>query len=174
MIDSLLQTANNMSRLTHQSKELPSAKPKYIPIKAKQGASKRKSRKRVRFLEQRNRIIVKEPEINIWACWYHPGEYRMFQYGARQTLNALVKGGCDPSSLDPSEHCLRGLEKHQLPAEVRAIYRQQNQQFKRFIIGEHYRLRKAGVNDPESLKAISTLYTAPAKSYAMRLAFRTD
>ena len=103
--------------------------------------------------------------------WYDANEYRGFQLEARDTLFALYRAGNDPCLLDPSQHCLRGLEKHQLPTQVRALYKARNKQFIRLIIGEYSRLRMARVADAErQLFDISELYTIPAKTYAMHLA----
>ena len=95
---------------------------------------------------------------------------------ARTTIIALFQAGNDPFQLDPSEHCLRGLEKHQFPPQVRAVYKAQNRQFIRLIICEYGRLREARVaNVEQHLRDMSTLYTVPAKTYALHLALsRTD
>jgi len=102
---------------------------------------KKRNPKRVRFSEQKI-IIWREHDDDIWACWFHPKEYRTFLAGARQTVLAFRNEGARAQlQLDPSEHCLLGLERHQLSAEARAIYRHQNKEFKRFLISQHTRLR---------------------------------
>ena len=126
----------------------------------------------MRFEEQRNTVIPQEEvEAPLSSSWYHPIEYRQMQLDARNTLIALLRAGNDPFRLDPSEHCLRGLEKHQFPPHVRAVYRARNKQFIKLITAEYIRLREAGVPDAElQLHMMSAMYSVPAKTYALHLA----
>jgi hypothetical protein len=130
------------------------------------------NRKRVRFEEYHNAVIPQEEGQHFtFFPWYNPEEYRSFQMEARNTILAYFQVGNDPFQLDPAEHCLRGLEKHQFPPRFRAILKAQNKQFINLIIGEYSRLREARVADVErKLHDMSTLYTNPAKVYAMHLA----
>ena len=168
---------SRLSSTTHSAKAAPHSK--RTQSKTRRCA---KSRKRVQFAEQHNRIIgtvdgncsSTNDASDVQTKWYRLDEYRNFQLEARRTLAALLERGNDPSALDPSEHCLRGLEKHQIPPKARAMYKEQNRQFIRLIICEHLRLRQQGVTDPECLKKLSSMYTVPARNYAMFLAQRSD
>ncbi|CAB9513249.1 expressed unknown protein [Seminavis robusta] len=143
---------------------------KRVPHKAKPTIG----RKRVRFEEQRNKIIAKDQGTSLEDAWYNHKEYRSFQMDARRTVLAFVKTGTDPALVDPSQFCLRGLEKHQIPSKARALYKSQNRHFIRLIVCEHVRLQKQGSQDVDGqLQAMSSMYTVPAKAYAMHLATHT-
>lgn len=109
-------------------------------------------KKRVRFApEDQNKIVHHNVDTDDWAKWYNNEEYFNFRMDARRTIMAFREAGNNVSYLDPTEHCLRGLEKHQLP-EVRAYRKQLNKRFIRLVICQHVRLCQAGIQDPDCLK----------------------
>lgn len=133
------------------------------------------SRKSVRFEEHRNNVIPRpqtEETSSFFSSWYDAIDYRNFQLDARNTMIAYFQSGNNPFLLDPSQHCLRGLEKHQFPPQVRALYKAQNRQYIRLISSEYSRLREARVADVErQVHEMCALYTVPAKTYARHLTF---
>jgi len=146
---------------------------KRVQIKTKRRVKKNGGiRKRVQFAETNNTVIPRDQSIDVFTLWYNENEYRNFLLDARRTLLELRRANKDVSQLDPSEYCIRGLEKHQLPVQARAMYKEQNREFIRFIICEHVRLRQEGKAPDETLKALSCAFTNPAQRYAHYLAHR--
>jgi hypothetical protein len=168
-------TAKPLCTTMKKLPNLPSDSEKRVPHRATKSRML-EGRKRVRFEEQRNKIIAREAsKSGLEESWYNHTEYRSFQVDARRTMMAFSNVGNDPTLLDESLHCLRGLEKHQFPPHARALYKYQNRQFIRLIVYEHFRLRKQGIMEVEGqLQAMSSLYTVPAKAYAMHLARHSD
>jgi hypothetical protein len=132
-----------------------------------------KPKKRVRFAEDKNKEVVVQDQVNEDDRWYSQIEYQRFLWDVRRTLAALRKAGDETSSLDSTEYCLRGLEKHRSP-EARALNKVQNREFVRLIALHHYSLSQAGVSDPDGLKEMSSTFTDPTRMHAIYLASQSD
>lgn len=101
--------------------------------------------------------------------WYQPHDYYAFDRARRATVSAVLRVRGNLGQLDPTEHCVRGLEqslskRHYLERKVQAVRCKQmvlqQQQYQRYIHG-------GVVSDPESLQAVSRMFSEQSSKYAL-------
>lgn len=119
-------------------------------------------RRKVKFAPTRLvRKISVQPKEEQSKLWYQPADYSAFAYDRRSTLNAVHQVRGDLTYLDPSKYCLRGLEQQ---LTKRQVYerRQRSLQYRHVVLQQQHYQRYSGISDPQSLKAVSELFSKQA------------
>jgi hypothetical protein len=92
-----------------------------------------------------------------------------FHLDCTQTIQALKRARGDPSSLDPSVHCLRGLEKR-ISSKYNRERRLQQLNIIRLVLKAQEEQRKSGIIDPERIKSLSKTLSRMSRDQAFELA----
>jgi len=132
---------------------------KVSPTKAKRTAAKAvRPKKRVKFATTaavQTRAISQE---ELKDTWYGPEEYARFENDRRLTICAMQTCKGDLKSLDSEQHCIRGLE--QLASAKQVLARKYScMQYTRMVLEEQYLQRCAGKANPDSLQAVSEMFS---------------
>lgn len=123
---------------------------------------------RVRFAPTKKVANLHRSREDLDKSWYHQSEYTAFDQERKRTVAAVHKANGDLSCLDPRVFTISGLEHH--------LYRQQmiarkvkTMHHVRSVLKQQYSNRCTGVNDPESLRCVSELFsTQPSKRAHLR------
>ena len=90
--------------------------------------------------------------------WYGPEEYSRFEDDRRRTICAMQTCKGDLNSLDSEQYCIRGLE--QLMSAKQVLARRHNSmQYIRVVLEQQYVQRCTGKVDPDSLQAVSEMFS---------------
>ena len=142
------------------------------PARQAQRTSKniRGSRKSVRFFESGNKVVFRHLlKEELKHAWYQSDEYKEFQKDRITTISTLRSAKGDLNALDPSKHCVRGLEMNATPE----IFRYRTVGIKvhaRIVLQQQKLQRQVGHKDDGTLGIVSTASSKAAIQLAAALA----
>jgi hypothetical protein len=93
--------------------------------------------------------------------WYEVEEYNFFQKECRRTVAAIKKAKGELSTLDPTEHCVRGLEQF-LSVKQMVLRKKEAKRYIHVMMRQQYVQRRTGQSDPSRLQALSELFSKQA------------
>ena len=117
-----------------------------------------KVRKSVKFAKQatsRSRSISK---TDLEKAWYQPKDYDGFEQEMRDTIRAVTLVNGDIACLNPTKFCIQGLEQQ---LTKRQIFRRRMHavQYTNAILHQQDYQRFSGINDPQSLRVVSEMFS---------------
>mmetsp|Transcript_33101 Transcript_33101/g.49970 ORF Transcript_33101/g.49970 Transcript_33101/m.49970 type:complete len:155 (-) Transcript_33101:21-485(-) len=122
-------------------------------------------KKRVSFNSQVKVIKLPRSSRNVW---YQRDDFISFYKEGMSTIKAL-KFPQNVSTLDPSEYCLRGLEK-----KISKSYEQQRRKYQsdttQMILHAHALQRQTGKIEPEKIKTLSMMFSRRSRERALEIA----
>jgi hypothetical protein len=138
------------------------------PTAATKSSTASRVTKTVRFAPTKTVANVYRSPEDAKQSWYHSAEYNAFDQERKRTVAALYEVHGDLTCLDPTVFTVSGLEHH--------LYRQQMVERRaktlmhvRSVLKQQYENKCSGINDPESLRYISQLFsTQPCKRAHLR------
>lgn len=101
--------------------------------------------------------------------WYQREDFLSFHMEQLQTIHALKKAQGDLSYLDPSKHCLRGLER-KISAGYGRERRSQQTEIINMVLEAQTEQREKGVRDPEGIKKLSSVFSRVSRDRAVEMA----
>jgi hypothetical protein len=119
-------------------------------------------KKQVRFAPMATVVTVsKLSKEESEQSWYESKEYRAFDQERRRTIAAVQWARGDLGRLDPEHYTMRGLEKHLSRRQVQAR-KFKTMQRTYYVLKQQHFQRCRGVSDPESLQAVSEMFSDPS------------
>jgi hypothetical protein len=124
--------------------------------------------KSVRFAPTKTVAKVYRSKEDAVQSWYHSSEYSAFDQERKRTVAALHEVHGNLTSLDPTVFTVTGLEHH-LCRQQMIERRKKTYTHVRSVLRQQESNRSRGIDDPESLRYISELFSVqPSKRAHLR------
>ena len=132
------------------------------PISKKRRLLKRS----VRFSENVIVIARDVTQSELRKTWYEEVEYERFREDGRSTISAFSKARGNIEWFNPDKFCIRGFENH-ISRQQTALRKQRQQRIIQLILNQQSLQRMMGINDQNSLKVISMLFSKESRDRAL-------
>jgi hypothetical protein len=123
-------------------------------------------KKRVQFAPTatfRYRSVISNQELQ--SMWYDREDYAAFDRERHNTISAVTFVNGDLTYLNPEKYSVRGLEQ-QLTAKQSMDRQLDCRQCKRVVLEQQHFQRSSGIHDPDTLQAVSKLFSVQASNRA--------
>jgi hypothetical protein len=134
---------------------------KPLSIKAKQTSTTIKAKRSVNFSNMTRVATRPISQQELRTMWYEVEEYKFFQKDCRRTIAAIKKAKGELSTLDPTEHCVRGLEQF-LSVKQMVLRKKEAKRYIHVMMRQQYVQRRTGQSDPSRLQALSEIFSKQA------------
>jgi hypothetical protein len=134
---------------------------KPLSNKAKQTSTTIKAKRSVKFSNMTRVATRPISQQELRTMWYEVEEYKFFQKECRRTIAAIKKAKGELSTLDPTEHCVRGLEQF-LSVKQMVLRKKEAKRYIHVMMRQQYVQRRTGQSDPSRLQALSEIFSKQA------------
>jgi len=161
----------SLIKLQHKASCKSSSATKELPAAKTRKSNKcRTPKKRVNFAPDDANVVslIHFNKNDLEKMWYNQKDYDEFEQKRRITIEAVRKyaAKCDAAtSLDPTEHCVTGLEQH-ISSQQIICRKIKAKQYARVVLEQQCRQRRFGISDPVSTSAISEMFSRQAGTRA--------